>query len=149
MRFMAPVIEARKAAPSGTYVLPAGAPRIEVEAPRRVLASPQRIAVMIDRTCGSSCEEFVLLARQSFKVKKFGRPTAGALDYSNLRPHDLPSGRRRLFYATSRSLRLPSNPIDGFGIGPDQLLPAPENDAAFAAEVDTVRCVLEGGDPVR
>ncbi len=149
MRFMAPVIEAMKAAPSGTYVLPTRAPRIEVEAPHRVLASPRRIAVMIDRTCGSSCEEFVLLARQSFKVKTFGRPTAGSLDYSNLRPHDLPSGKRRIFYATSRSLRLPANPIDGFGIAPDQLLPTPENDAAFDAEVRTVRAVLEGRDPFR
>ncbi len=148
-RFMAPVIEAMKAAPTGSYVLPSGAPRIEVEVPRRVLATPRRVAVMIDRTCGSSCEEFVLLVRQSFKAKTFGRPTAGSLDYSNLRPHDLPSGTRRLFYATSRSLRLPTYPIDAAGIAPDQLLPTPENDAAFAAEVETVRGVLEGRDPFR
>jgi len=148
-KFMAPVIEAMKAAPSGSYVLPTGAPRIEVEVPHRVLASPRRVAVMIDRSCGSSCEEFVLVVRQSFKVKTFGRPTAGSLDYSNLRPHDLPAGKRRIFYATSRSLRLPSNPIDASGIGPDQLLPIPESEAAFAAEVETVRGVLEGRDPFR
>ena len=149
MRFMAPVLEAMKAAPTGTYVLPTGAPRIEIDAPRRVLANPRRIALMIDGRCGSSCEEFVLIVRQSFKVKTFGRPTAGSLDYSNLRPHDLPSGKRRLFYATSRSLRLPSNPIDPGGIGPDQLLPVPENEAAFDAEIATVRGVLEGRDPFR
>jgi hypothetical protein len=149
LQFMAPVIEAMKAAPAGSYVLPVGAPRIEVEAPRRVLASPRRIAVMIDRACGSSCEEFVLVVRQSFKVKTFGRPTAGSLDYSNLRPHDLPSGKRRIFYATSRSLRLPANPIDAGGIAPDQLLPIPDNEAAFAAEVETVRGVLEGRAPLR
>ena len=149
MRFMAPVLEAMRAAPSGTYVLPTGAPRIEVERPRRPLANPRRIALMIDGRCGSSCEEFVLIVRQSFKVKTFGRPTAGALDYSNLRPYDLPSGKRRLFYATSRSLRLPSDPIDAGGIGPDQLLPVPENEAAFAAEVETVRGVLEGRAPFR
>ena len=149
IRFMAPVLEAMRAAPSGTYVLPTGAPRIEVDMPRRVLANPRRVALMIDGRCGSSCEEFVLVVRQSFKVKTFGRPTAGSLDYSNLRPYDLPSGKRRLFYATSRSLRLPSNPIDADGIGPDQLLPAPENEVAFDAEIETVRGVLEGRDPFR
>jgi hypothetical protein len=148
-KFMAPVIEAMQAAPTGSYVLPTGAPRVEVDLPGHVLANPRRIALLIDGRCGSSCEEFVLLVRQSFKVKTFGRPTAGSLDYSNLRPHDLPSGKRRLFYATSRSLRLPSNPIDAGGIGPDQLLPVPESEAAFAAEVETVRGVLEGRDPFR
>jgi hypothetical protein len=149
MKFMAPVLEAMKEAPTGTYVLPKGAPRIEVDVPRRVLAHPRRIAVMIDGRCGSSCEEFVLFVRQSFKVKTFGRPTAGSLDYSNLRPYDLPSGKRRLFYATSRSLRLPSNPIDAGGIAPDQLLPIPQSEAAFDSEIETVRGVLEGRDPFR
>ena len=146
-KFMAPVIEAMKAAPPGTFVLPTGEHAVDIDVPRRVLAQPRRIAVLIDGRCGSSCEEFVLAVRQSFKVKTFGRPTAGSLDYSNVRPHDLPSGKRRLFYATSRSLRLPANPIDASGIAPDQLLPAPENEAAFAAEVETVRGVLEGRDP--
>jgi hypothetical protein len=46
-------------------------------------------------------------------------------------------------------MRLPTYPIDAAGIAPDQLLPTPENDAAFAAEVETVRGVLEGRDPFR
>jgi hypothetical protein len=107
-----------------------------------VLEKPRRIAVLIDHSCGSSCEEFVLLARQSFKVKTFGRPTYGALDYSNLRPHDLPSGKRRLFYATSRSLRLPLFAVDPAGIAPDQFLPPPTNEAEFDAEIETVRRIL-------
>jgi C-terminal processing protease CtpA/Prc len=141
-KFMAPVLEAMRAAPAGTYVLPANERAVEVETPERVLGNPRRIAVLIDRACGSSCEEFVLLVRQSFKVKTFGRPTYGALDYSNLRPHDLPSGKRRLFYATSRSLRLPLFRVDPAGIPPDQFLPSPANDTAFAAEVETVRRIL-------
>ena len=147
LKFMAPVIEAMKAAPTGTFVLPTGERPVDVDVPRHVLANPRRIAVLIDARCGSSCEEFVLAARQSFKVKTFGRPTFGSLDYSNMRPHDLPSGRHRLFYATSRSLRLPSNPVDASGIAPDQLLPTPGNEAAFAAEIETVRGVLESRDP--
>jgi hypothetical protein len=42
---------------------------------RSALDNPRRIAVLIDRGCGNSCEEFVLAVRQSFKVKTFGRPT--------------------------------------------------------------------------
>jgi hypothetical protein len=141
--FMRPVVEAMRGAPSGTFVLPASEQRLQVETPERVLERPSRVAVMIDRACGSSCEEFVLVVRQSFKVKTFGRPTYGSLDYSNLRPHDLPSGKRRLFYATSRSLRLPAFPIDAAGIAPDQFLPPPADDAAFDAEIETVRAVLE------
>ncbi|HEX4233812.1 MAG TPA: S41 family peptidase [Caldimonas sp.] len=142
-RFMRPVIDAMRAAPAGSYVLPVSEAAVNVETPRRNWPRPQRVALMIDHGCGSSCEEFVLIARQSFKVKTFGRPTAGSLDYSNLRPHDLPSGRRRLFYATSRSLRLPLLAVDAAGIAPDQLLSAPQGEAAFAVEIETVRRVLE------
>ncbi|HEY2558931.1 MAG TPA: S41 family peptidase [Caldimonas sp.] len=142
-KFMTPVIEAMRAAPAGTYVLPDSERAVDVETPEHVLENPRRIAVLIDHACGSSCEEFVLAVRQSFKVKTFGRPTYGSLDYSNLRPHDLPSGRRRLFYATSRSLRLPLFPVDAAGIAPDQFLPPPANEAAFDAEIETVRRILE------
>ena len=105
--------------------------------------APRRIGILIDRPCGSSCEQFLLEARQSFKVKLYGRPTAGALDYSNLRPHTLPSGQRVLWYATSRSLRLPTFPIDAGGVQPDEYLPPPADGAAYDAEVDTVRARLE------
>jgi hypothetical protein len=141
--FIAPVLKAMRAAKPGTYVLPAGGTRLETSTPNRVATHPRRVAVMIDRKCASSCEEFVLAARQSFKVKLFGRPTFGALDYSNLRPHDLPSGTRRLFYATSRSLRLPAYSVDIDGVGPDHLLPDPVDESAFTAEVDVVRRVME------
>ncbi len=141
--FMAPVLEAMRAAKPGTYVLRAGATRLNTSWPNRVATHPRRVAVMIDRKCGSSCEQFVLAARQSFKVKLFGRPTFGALDYSNLRPHDLPSGTRRLLYATSRSLRLPAYSVDIDGVAPDHLLPDPVDESAFTAEVDVVRRVME------
>jgi len=86
-----------------------------------VLASPSRVAVITDRTCASSCEQFVLEARASAKVRLFGAPTAGVLDYSNVVTHPLPSGRL-LGLATTRSRRLPDNPIDGIGILPDVVI---------------------------
>lgn len=100
--------------------------------PRR----PQRVLVLIDRNCGSSCEQFLLTIRQSFAVKLAGRSrTAGNLDASNLRPHTLPSGRRRLWYATTLSNRVPAMPVDGIGISPDILLPeAVQDELAWAQD---------------
>jgi hypothetical protein len=106
---------------------------------------PSRVAILIDGRCGSSCEEFVLVARQSFNVKVIGRPTFGSLDYSNLRPYDLPSGKRVLWYATSRSLRLPDYSVDVAGIPPDVYLPLRDDDAIGEKEVQRVKRWLEGG----
>ena len=93
--------------------------RVELLEPRR----PLRVAILIDGGCGSSCEEFALEARQSFSVKLIGQRTFGSLDYSNVCPHDLPSGRRRLLYATTRSTRIPSLMVDAAGVPPDIYLP--------------------------
>jgi hypothetical protein len=83
--------------------------------------------------------------RQSYSVKLLGRRTYGALDYSNVRPHDLPSGQRILWYATSRSMRIPNLPVDAVGILPDIYLPPPKDDKSRAEEVVQVHRWLEGG----
>lgn len=106
---------------------------------------PARVAVLIDRQCGSSCEQFLLTVRQSFSVKLLGRRTFGALDYSNLRPYQLPSAQRALWYATSRSKRIPHFPVDIVGVTPDIYLPEPADEAARAQEVIRVQRWLEGG----
>jgi len=106
---------------------------------------PDRVAVLFDSGCGSSCEQFLLTVRQSFSVKLVGRGrSCGALDASNLRPHTLPSGRRRLWYATTLSNRLPAMPIDGIGVSPDVLLPSDGQDHRGRAEVGRVQGWLEG-----
>jgi hypothetical protein len=104
---------------------------------------PSRVAILISRSCGSSCEQFLLTARQSFNVKLLGRRTYGSLDYSNLRPHLLPSGYFELSYATSKSLRLPHLPVDIAGVIPDIYLPSIENGEKL--EVIRVKNWLEGG----
>jgi hypothetical protein len=106
---------------------------------------PSRVAILVDGRCASSCEEFALVARQSFSVKLVGRSTFGSLDYSNLRPHNLPSGQRVLWYATSRSLRLPDNPVDLAGIPPDVYLPAPADNSSPNDDIERVKQWLEGG----
>ena len=135
----------RKAAP-GTYVAmdDSGAMsygRIERLEPHR----PSRVAILIDGGCGSSCEEFALEARQSFNVKLIGQHTFGSLDYANLRPYDLPSGRRRLWYATTRSTRIPGLTVDVAGVPPDIYLPIEAGNDAKSEVVGRVQNWLEGG----
>jgi len=135
----------RKAAP-GEYVAmdDSGAMsynRVERLEPHR----PSRVAILIDGGCGSSCEQFALEARQSFSVKLIGQHTFGSLDYSNLRPHDLPSGRRRLWYATTRSTRIPGLMVDVAGVPPDIYLPIEAGDDAKYEEVRRLQSWLEGG----
>ena len=131
---------------AGSYVQQEEGPAIDyvhvenVE-PRR----PARVAVLMDSRCASSCEEFLLTVRQSFAVKLVGRHSRGSLDYSNLRPHVLPSGRRVLRYAISRSERLPDLPVDLSGVEPDIYLPEPANAEARTDEVLRVQHWLEGG----
>jgi hypothetical protein len=84
-----------------------------------VLPFPKRIAVLMNQGCTSSCEQFLLAARQSDKVTLFGRPSKGVLDYSNVVEYELPSKARSIGIPTTRSKRLPKNPVDGIGVQPD------------------------------
>jgi len=99
-----------------------------------VYALPRAVVVLTGRGCASSCEQFVLDAMHSKKVTVVGTEhTAGFLDYGNIRTITLPSGIRRLAYATSRSHRLPERPMDYTGIVPQVLIPMEETDGlAFA-----------------
>lgn len=143
--FLEPLVAAMRAVPPGTYAAPPRlgdtVTRIDPDEPGR--KRPARVAVLTDRACGISCEQFLLAVQQAWNVKLFGRRTSGALDYSNLRPHKLPSGKRLVLYATSRSKRLPHMPIDAVGVLPDVFLPAPADDAARAKEIDAVRALIE------
>jgi C-terminal processing protease CtpA/Prc len=131
---------------TGSYVQQEDGPairnaRVEHVEPRR----PARVAILMDSRCASSCEEFLLTVRQSFAVKLIGQPSRGSLDYSNLRPHDLPSGERVLRYAISRSERLPDLPVDPAGVQPDIYMPEPSTADARHDEEVQVRHWLESG----
>jgi hypothetical protein len=88
-----------------------------------ILKSPIKISVIIDKECISATEQFLLLAKQSKKTTIYGyENSGGALDYSNLNVIFTPS---KLWYAsipTTRTTRLPDNPIDPNGIKPDELV---------------------------
>lgn len=141
---MAPLVRKMRAAAPGKLVL-MGDQRVRlVGPPARKPKTPARVAVLVDRQCGSSCEQFLLDVRSSFRVKLVGRPSLGSLDVANVRGHALPSGRV-LYYATTRSTRLPDMRIDAVGIAPDLLLPKPADEAGRAAEVKQVQRWLETG----
>jgi len=79
-----------------------------------------RVAVLQNRGCGSTTEQFLLMARQSKKTTRFGENSYGSLDYANVQYATLPCDGLRLAWATSRSHRLDRGEgIDNIGIIPD------------------------------
>jgi hypothetical protein len=144
--FAADAVKRMRTVPSGMYVAQEEGPAIHYGRVEKVESRrPARVAVLTDNRCGSSCEEFLLTVRQSFNVKLLGQPSYGTLDYSNMRPHRLPSGQRMLWYAISRSSRLPDLPVDANGVQPDIYLPQPTSDESRKSELSRVHRWLEGG----
>jgi hypothetical protein len=81
---------------------------------------PKKVSVLIDRKSASATEQFLLLAKQSKKVTIYGHEnSAGALDYANVNVILTPSGYWYAGIPTTRSNRLPKNPVDPMGIKPD------------------------------
>lgn len=89
-----------------------------------VLPTPQRVAVLADRWCASSCESFVWSALQSEKTTVFGENTGGFLDYGDALPVETPSPAFWLHSPTARSNRVPQGTLlDNVGIEPDVRVP--------------------------
>ncbi|MFN3554793.1 MAG: S41 family peptidase [Bacteroidales bacterium] len=84
-----------------------------------VFSFPQNVGIIINERNGSTDEQFLLAARQSRKVKLFGRSTYGVLDISNMYFVESPCKEFELGYALSRSLRIPGYTIDERGVQPD------------------------------
>jgi C-terminal processing protease CtpA/Prc len=85
-----------------------------------VYSLPRKVAVLVDGGCASSCEDFVLEARQSRKVTVLGfENTSGMHDYGDVRGVPLPGWRRlRVPIARSRGER-----IDFIGLAPAVRIP--------------------------
>ncbi len=123
----------RMVAALGTYV-PGDDQIFYIERLDTVLPFPKRVAVLVDNAA-STGEQFLLEARQSRKVTLFGKEnSAGVLDFANVVGMPTPSGRYQVFWATSRSMRLPGDPVDPDGIAPDIRIPADEADPVAYAQ---------------
>ncbi len=140
MKAQARGLLARMEASPGQFVTFAEDSELRLDA---VHPLPRAAAVLVDRRCASTCEQFVLDARQSRKVKVLGaRNTGGLLDYGNARTVQLPSGLRRLHVPFARSRRLPDSPMDLTGIAPDIRVRKGEADP-----VEFARRYLRAGGP--
>lgn len=80
---------------------------------------PKNVGIIQNQNNGSTDEQFLLAAKQSKKVKLFGRTTMGALDVSNLNLVKSPCQDFLLAYTLSKSSRIPNMAIDDIGIQPD------------------------------
>lgn len=83
---------------------------------------PKNVGIIINKGNGSTDEQFLLEAKQSKKVKLFGKTTQGVLDISNMYFIDSPCQEFKLGYSLSRSMRIPDFTIDEIGIQPDYYL---------------------------
>ncbi len=89
---------------------------------------PAKVAVVINRGCGSTTEEFLLIAKQSSKVVLVGEPSRGVLDYSNVVERDFYEPDFELHYSTTRSRRIDVGlGIDNVGIQPNLPLDLSKN----------------------
>lgn len=80
---------------------------------------PNQVAILIDGGCGSSTEKFILDAKQSRKVKTFGTPTYGSVDYLSVIEFSIECSDYVLFMPTVRTMRSVGFPLDNIGIQPD------------------------------
>ena len=83
------------------------------------LLFPKNVVILINESCASTTEQFLLEARQSKKVTLMGQNTSGTLDYSNLRESDFCDMPYKIYTPTTRSRRIDiGEGIDGIGIKP-------------------------------
>jgi len=120
----------------GSFFVQKGLPSVQIDSSYTRSAYPKKVGIICDRKNGSADEEFLLTAKQSSKVKVFGRTTIGSLDISNLNFSFSPNGIFYLVYGTTRSLRIPDFCIDDIGIQPDYFIDKTVSDwAKFAQDI--------------
>ncbi len=88
-----------------------------------VLSHPENVGIVINYGCQSAAEIFLLEAMQSKKVRLFGEHTMGAIDYLDFYPLTSPSGRYKLYIATTRrKISEGGRRLDSTGIQPDTFI---------------------------
>ncbi|MDO6432709.1 S41 family peptidase [Flavitalea sp. BT771] len=96
--------------------------KVDIEKRDKILPYPKNIGIIIHQGNGSTTEQFLLLAKQSKKVKLFGKTTHGMLDISNVNIIPSPCNDFELYYGLSKSFRIPDFAIDDIGLQPDYFI---------------------------
>lgn len=89
----------------------------------KVLPYPARLAILTNENTASTAELFILQARQSRKVKVFGQPTMGGVDYLDVNEVETPCGLYTFRYPLTRNDRVLAKPIPPSRIPPDVTVP--------------------------
>jgi len=76
------------------------------------------------------------MAKQSKKVKLFGKTTHGMLDISNVNIINSPCNDFELYYGLSKSFRIPDFAIDDIGLQPDYFMDRTIPEYAWVDHVD-------------
>ena len=142
-KYLTKVIQKMRAQPNQWIQMSSSLESKEVITAKEVLATPKKVVILIDKNCGSSCEQFVLTAQQNSRVITMGRPTYGALDASNLMEQLTPSKLLTIYYASTYIHRPAGKEIDDIGITPAIKLPRPNHDAEYNAEIQLAQRYLE------
>lgn len=112
---LGPLLVRMKAHPD-TYVIT----KEEIFQSDTVYSYPARVALLINERSVSAAEDLIMRARQSKKVKVFGRNSAGSFDYFNLvGPRTMPCKHYIYYCPTSKGMWVPAHPIDNIGLPPD------------------------------
>lgn len=101
---------------------------------------PTKVAIICNNQNGSADEGFLYMARQSYKVKIFGKPTQGAFDFSNVNIVDAPDSNYVLWIAMTAGKNFPEYRIDDIGLQPDFYIDDSINDEDW---VEFVQSVIE------
>lgn len=89
----------------------------------KVLPYPARVAIMVNENTASTAELFILQARQSRKVKVFGQPTMGGVDYLDVNEVETPCSLYAFRYPLTRNDRVLEKPTPPSRIPPHVALP--------------------------
>ncbi|MCK8495041.1 MULTISPECIES: S41 family peptidase [Spirosoma] len=89
---------------------------------------PKRIAVLMDKGCGSASEFFLSMAKYSQKITRFGTYTGGFMDYGNANPFSLTCDDYYMYLPVTRMPWVDTDPIDNIGYKPDVPIPSTEKD---------------------
>jgi len=101
---------------------------------------PKRVAIICNNKNASADEGFLFMARQSYKVKIFGRPTAGMFDFSNVNSVNTPDGKYVLSFAMTERKEFADYRVDDIGIQPDIFI---DNSIKEEDWVDFVQSIIE------